>query len=203
MSRTIFNTPILSPILRVICFACLKLINWRVVNHLPETPAKSIVIVAPHTSNWDFPLFLLTVFALRINLNVLIKHTIFFFPVGLFLRYCGGIPVDRRAPGARVHNTSSTFKNSDEMLLLITPEGTRSPRTHWKSGFYRMAEAADVPIIIAYVDVKNRVSGLHHIVTPNGDFEGDMDKIYRFYDDKIGLRPDNYASPNKPASGDE
>ncbi|MDA9230813.1 1-acyl-sn-glycerol-3-phosphate acyltransferase [Alphaproteobacteria bacterium] len=203
MSRTLFNTPILSSVLRGIGFICLKLINWRVVNHLPEMPPKAIVIVAPHTSNWDFPLFLLTVLALRINLNVLIKHTLFFFPVGLFLRYCGGIPVDRRAPGARVNNTSATFKKGENMLLLITPEGTRSPRTHWKSGFYRMAEAAEVPIIIAYVDVKNRVSGLHHIVTPKGDFEGDMDKIYRFYDDKTGVIPTNYASPNKPAPGDQ
>ncbi len=203
MGITIFNTPILSPILRWLSILILKLIGWRAFNNLPETPRKAIIIAAPHTSNWDFALFLLIVFALRLNLNVLIKHTIFIFPIGIFLRYCGAIPVDRRAAGARVAGTAKTFQENDDMILLITPEGTRSPRTDWKTGFYRMAEAAEVPIVIAYVDAKKKCAGLDSLLTPSGDVEADMAKIYQFFDDKTGLVAKNYASPNRPAPDDQ
>src|SRR6056300_120145 len=159
MGMTIFNTPILSPILRLLSIIILKLIGWRAINNLPHVPRKAVMIAAPHTSNWDFALFLLIVFALKVNLNVLIKHTIFIFPIGIFLRYCGAIPVDRRAAGARVTNTAKKFQENDDVLLLITPEGTRSARTEWKTGFYRISEAAGVPIVIAYVDVKKKCAG--------------------------------------------
>lgn len=88
------------------------------------------------------------------------------------------------------------------MLLLITPEGTRSPRTHWKTGFYHMAESANVPIILAFVDIKTKSAGLHEMMLPSGDVEADMEKVYALYDGFSGLRPTNYGSPNKPARED-
>ncbi len=202
MRTTIFNTPILAPILRAISLVVLRLIGWRAENRLDGTPRKAIILAAPHTSNWDFLLFLMIVFALRINMNVLIKHTIFWFPLGAFLRYCGAIPVDRRAAGARVKELASTFSAYDDMILLITPEGTRSPRTHWKTGFYHMAEAADVPVIIAFVDTENKTAGLDHLMPISGDVEADMAHVYGFYDQLKGLVPSNYASPNRPAPED-
>lgn len=202
MRTTIFNTPLLSPILRFISIVILKLTGWKTVNRLPEVPRKAVIIAAPHTSNWDFALFLLVVFALRLNLNVLIKHSVFWFPLGAFLRYCGAVPVDRRAAGARVKNLANTFTQYDDMLLLITPEGTRSPRTHWKTGFYHMAESANVPIILAFVDIKTKSAGLHEMMLPSGDVEADMEKVYALYDGFSGLRPTNYGSPNKPAPED-
>jgi 1-acyl-sn-glycerol-3-phosphate acyltransferase len=203
MGMTIFNTPILSPILRLLSIIILKLIGWRAINNLPHVPRKAVMIAAPHTSNWDFALFLLIVFALKVNLNVLIKHTIFIFPIGIFLRYCGAIPVDRRAAGARVTNTAKKFQENDDVLLLITPEGTRSARTEWKTGFYRIAEAAGVPIVIAYVDVKKKCAGLEYMMAPSGDVEADMAEIYAFYDDKNGVVAKNYASPNRPAPDEQ
>jgi len=203
MGTTIFNTPILSPILRWLSLTILKLLGWRAINNLPHVPRKAVMIAAPHTSNWDFALFLMIVFALRLNLNVLIKHTVFVFPIGIFLRYCGALPVDRRAAGARVLNTAKMFDENDDMLLLITPEGTRSPRTEWKTGFYRIAEAAGVPVLIAYVDVKKKCAGLDYEMTPSGDVEADMAEVYAFYDDKTGIVARNYASPNRPAPDDQ
>ena len=203
MGTTIFNTPILSPILRWLSLILLKLLGWRAINNLPHVPRKAVMIAAPHTSNWDFALFLMIVFALRLNLNVLIKHTVFVFPIGIFLRYCGALPVDRRAAGARVLNTAKMFDENDDMLLLITPEGTRSPRTEWKTGFYRIAEAAGVPVLIAYVDVKKKCAGLDYEMTPSGDVEADMAEVYAFYDDKTGIVARNYASPNRPAPDDQ
>jgi len=203
MGTTIFNTPILSPILRWLSLTILKLMGWRAINNLPHVPRKAVMIAAPHTSNWDFALFLMIVFALRLNLNVLIKHTVFVFPIGIFLRYCGALPVDRRAAGARVLNTAKMFDENDDMLLLITPEGTRSPRTEWKTGFYRIAEAAGVPVLIAYVDVKKKCAGPDYAMTPSGDVEADMAEVYAFYDDKTGVVARNYASPNRPAPDDQ
>jgi len=203
MGTTIFNTPILSPILRWLSLTILKLLGWRAINNLPHVPRKAVMIAAPHTSNWDFALFLMIVFALRLNLNVLIKHTVFVFPIGIFLRYCGALPVDRRAAGARVLNTAKMFDENDDMLLLITPEGTRSPRTEWKTGFYRIAEAAGVPVLIAYVDVKKKCAGLDYEMTPSGDVEADMAEVYALYDDKTGVVARNYASPNRPALDDQ
>jgi len=203
MGTTIFNTPILSPILRWLSLILLKLLGWRAINNLPHVPRKAVMIAAPHTSNWDFALFLMIVFALRLNLNVLIKHTVFVFPIGIFLRYCGALPVDRRAAGARVLNTAKMFDENDDMLLLITPEGTRSPRTEWKTGFYRIAEAAGVPVLIAYVDVKKKCAGLDYAMTPSGDVEADMAEVYAFYDDKTGVVARNYASPNRPAPDEQ
>jgi len=184
---TIFNTPILSRFLKIIAWGVLLIIGWRPGPSIPKDIKKCVVVAAPHTSNWDFALFLLIVFALKVNLNVLIKHTVFIFPIGIFLRYCGAIPVDRRAAGARVTNTAKKFQENDDVLLLITPEGTRSARTEWKTGFYRIAEAAGVPIVIAYVDVKKKCAGLEYMTTPSGDVEADMAEIYAFYDDKNGI----------------
>jgi hypothetical protein len=161
------------------------------------------MIVAPHTSNWDFALFLPIVFVLNLRLRVLIKHTLFWPPLGWFLRYCGGIPVDRRAARNYVKELVGEFERRDFFHLLITPEGTRSPRTKWKTGFYQIAMAANVPILMAAVDEKTKSVGVERILYPTGDVQADMAEIYAFYDQFGGLRPENYASPNKPAPEDQ
>lgn len=161
---------------------------------MPAGLRRAVMIAAPHTSNWDFMLFLLIVFDLRLQLRVLIKHTLFIGPIGWFLRYCGGMPVDRRAPAALVRHLAQQLMEAEDCVLLITPEGTRSARADWKTGFYRMAEEAGVPIIIAYVDVKKKEAGIDHVLEPSGDIDADMKKIKAFYDTKTGIRPENYAS---------
>jgi 1-acyl-sn-glycerol-3-phosphate acyltransferase len=193
---TLFNTPILSPILRFICRVILKLIGWRGVGGMPEGCRRGIMIAAPHTSNWDFALFILIVFDLRLNLRVLIKHTLFIGPVGWFLKYCGGIPVDRRASGARVRSLSNILETSEDFVLLITPEGTRSPTDRWKTGFYHMAVEAKVPIIVAYVDVLERAAGVDHVLQPSGDLAADMKHLSDFYATKTGIKKDNFLLPD-------
>jgi 1-acyl-sn-glycerol-3-phosphate acyltransferase len=193
---TLFNTPILSPILRFICRLILKMIGWRGVGGMPEGCQRGIMIAAPHTSNWDFALFILIVFDLRLNLRVLIKHTIFIGPVGWFLKYCGAIPVDRRASGARVRALSNILETSENFVLLITPEGTRSATDRWKTGFYHMAVEAQVPIIVAYVDVEERVAGIDHVLHPSGDLPADMKHLADFYKTKAGVKKDNFLPPD-------
>ena len=194
MRITIFSTPVLAPILQFLSIVGLRLFGWRAVGKVPKGLRKYVIIAAPHTSYWDFPLFVLIVFALRMNLNVFIKHTLFIGPLGWFLRYCGGVPVDRRAAGARVRQTIQEYEKNDDMVLLITPEGTRSPQPNWKTGFYHIASEANVPIAIAFLDTAARRAGIDHFFTPTGDLDKDLSEIKAFYDAKRGLKPENYAS---------
>ncbi|MDC0088599.1 lysophospholipid acyltransferase family protein [Porticoccaceae bacterium] len=194
MRYTLFNTPILSPLLRVISKIILRLIQWRVVGSLPEKQKKYVLIVAPHTSNWDFILFVLTVSVLRLKPSVLIKSTLFVGPLGWFLRYCGAIPVNRTQANSLVNYIADIYEEREEFVLIITPEGTRSPNPKWKRGFHHVATTAQVPILIAYVDSATKTIGIEGLMEPSDDVDGDIRQLKTFFDSKSGLKPKNYAS---------
>jgi 1-acyl-sn-glycerol-3-phosphate acyltransferase len=194
MRYTLFSTPLLTPALRVLSKIILKIIRWRVDGSLPVDQKKYVLIVAPHTSNWDFFLFVLTVSVLRLQPSVLIKDTIFIGPLGWFLRYCGAIPVNRKQAGSLVTYISGIYAEREEFVLIITPEGTRSPNANWKRGFHHVARAAEVPILVVYVDSAVRTIGIEGLMEPSEDVDGDMQKLKTFFDGKKGLKPGNYAS---------
>jgi 1-acyl-sn-glycerol-3-phosphate acyltransferase len=194
MRYTLFSTPLLTPALRVLSKIILKVIRWRVDGSLPVDQKKYVLIVAPHTSNWDFFLFVLTVSVLRLQPSVLIKDTIFIGPLGWFLRYCGAIPVNRRQAGSLVTYISGIYEEREEFVLIITPEGTRSPNANWKRGFHHVARAAEVPILVVYVDSAVRTIGIEGLMDPSEDVDGDIQKLKTFFDGKKGLKPENYAS---------
>jgi len=194
MRYTLFSTPLLTPALRVLSKIVLKIIRWRVDGSLPIDQKKYVLIVAPHTSNWDFFLFVLTVSVLRLQPSVLIKDTIFVGPLGWFLRYCGAIPVNRKQAGSLVTYISGIYEAREEFVLIITPEGTRSPNAKWKRGFHHVARAAEVPILVVYVDSAVRTIGIEGLMEPSEDIDGDMQKLKTFFDGKKGLKPNNYAS---------
>jgi len=194
MRYTLFSTPLLTPALRVLSKIILKIIRWRVDGSLPVDQKKYVLIVAPHTSNWDFFLFVLTVSVLRLQPSVLIKDTIFIGPLGWFLRYCGAIPVNRRQAGSLVTYISGIYEEREEFVLIITPEGTRSPNANWKRGFHHVARAAEVPILVVYVDSAVRTIGIEGLMEPSEDVDGDIQKLKTFFDGKKGLKPENYAS---------
>ena len=194
MRYTLFSTPLLTPALRVLSKIILKIIRWRVDGSLPADQKKYVLIVAPHTSNWDFFLFVLTVSVLRLQPSVLIKDTIFIGPLGWFLRYCGAIPVNRKQAGSLVTYISGIYAEREEFVLIITPEGTRSPNANWKRGFHHVARAAEVPILVVYVDSAVRTIGIEGLMEPSEDVDRDMQKLKTFFDGKKGLKPGNYAS---------
>ena len=194
MRYTLFTTPILSPILRVISRVILKIIRWRVVGSIPTDQRKYVLIVAPHTSNWDFVLFVLAVSVLRLKPSVLIKSTLFVGPLGWFLRYCGGIPVNRSQASSLVSYIASIYQENEDFVLIVTPEGTRSPNANWKRGFHHVATAAQVPIVIVYVDSVIKTIGVEGMMEPSDDVDGDLVKLKNFFDTKSGLKPKNYAS---------
>lgn len=194
MRYTLFSTPLLTPLLRIFSKIILKVIRWRVDGTLPKDHKKYVLIVAPHTSNWDFILFVLAVSVLRLQPSVLIKDSLFVGPLGWFLRYCGAIPVNRKQAGSLVTYISSIYAAQDEFVLIITPEGTRSPNANWKRGFHHVATIAGVPILVVYVDSTRRVIGVEGLMEPSDDIDSDMQTLKTFFDTKKGLKPQNYAS---------
>ncbi|CAI8278826.1 MAG: Uncharacterised protein [Porticoccaceae bacterium UBA1117] len=194
MRYTLFSTPVLTPLLRVLSKISLKIIRWRVEGSLPTDHKKYVLIVAPHTSNWDFILFIFAVSVLRLQPSVLIKHTLFIGPLGWFLRYCGAIPVNRKQAGSLVTYISDIYAAKEEFVLIITPEGTRSPNAKWKRGFHHVATTAGVPILVVYVDSARRKIGVEGLMQPSEDIDADIQTLKTFFDTKKGLKPQNYAS---------
>jgi 1-acyl-sn-glycerol-3-phosphate acyltransferase len=167
----------------------LRAAGWRVVGQTPDVP-KYVIIAAPHTSNWDLFYSLLLAAYFRINLNWIGKHTLFRWPFGIFLKWLGGIPVDRRGRHNFVDQVALVFKSRDRMALLITPEGTRKKAPYWKSGFYYIALGAQVPIVLGFVDFASKTAGIGPIIRPSGDIEEDMQLLRGFYSPMRGKYPD-------------
>jgi 1-acyl-sn-glycerol-3-phosphate acyltransferase len=160
--------------------------GWRIEGEFPDR-AKMVAIVAPHTSNWDFVVGIVAVFALGIRVRFLIKHTVFWPPLGWFLSWCGGIPVDRTAPQGLVSQAVGIIESSPQIFLAITPEGTRKG-VQWKSGFYRIAHAAGLPILPVVFDGPARRIRLLAPFTPSGDYEADLPSLLAHYEGVRGIR---------------
>jgi 1-acyl-sn-glycerol-3-phosphate acyltransferase len=183
---TIFSTPILTPILRVISIIILKFIGWNAKGE--ETTIKKFVLIgAPHTSNWDFPLMLMVVLKLKLSVFWMGKHTLFPFPFAGLMKWLGGIPINRLASHNVVREMVKHYKENNELIVLIPPEGTRSKVSEWKTGFYHIANMANVPILLGYVDAKNKEAGFVDFFYPTGNTEKDMDEIQKFYAPLKGL----------------
>ena len=156
---------------------------------------KFVLIAAPHTSNWDFPFMLATAYVMGVRISWLGKHTLFISPWGWFMRKLGGIPVDRRARRSLVTQMAEKFKSSDDLVLAIPPEGTRSKVDVWKSGFYHIASESGVPIGLGYLDYDRKLCGLGMFVMPSGNVHEDMNKIRGFYRSIRGKYPDLESEP--------
>lgn len=176
------------------CFSnfFLRILGWRVISS-EITQNKFIIIGAPHTSNWDFPLSLLALSALGMKFSWIGKHTLFRSPFKTFFQYLGGIPVDRSIRLSFIENMIQLFSEKEGMKLAIAPEGTRSKKDHWKTGFYYIAVAANVPIVMAYIDYSKKELGIGPTLTPTGDLEADFAIISAFYMDKTGKFPERQS----------
>ncbi len=190
MRTTIFSTPILTPILRAISIVILKILRWQTRGgELPHQ--KFVLIGAPHTSNWDFPLMLMVVLKLRLRVFWMGKHTLFPFPFLGLMKWLGGIPINRSASHNVVRETVRQFKANTDLVVLVPPEGTRSKVARWKTGFYHIANMAEVPILMGYVNAEKKEAGFADFFYPTGDVEGDLEKIREFYHPIKGLIADN------------
>ena len=182
MHRTIFDTPVVNTLLRAFSVTFLRLTGWKVEGALPPECAKSVFIAAPHTSNWDLPYTLMVCFALNLNVYWMGKTAIFRFPFGGIMRWLGGISVNRDKANNLVEASADALRVADgPVQLIVPPEGTRSKARYWKTGFYYIAVAAQVPIVMAYMDYEKKISGLGPMFLPTGDIEADMVAIKAFY----------------------
>lgn len=181
------RAPASSIVLYWIGWIYLKLAGWRTEGELPPS-SKAILIAAPHTSAWDFPFMIAVAWVFRLRLRYLGRHTLFEGPLAGLMRWLGGIPVDRRAPHGLVRDVAAMFER-ENMVLAISPEGTRARRDHWRSGFYHIAREARVPIILGFLDFGRKVGGVGPSFVPTEDMRADMDRIRDFYGPIRGKRP--------------
>ena len=185
---TIFNTPVLRSILPPLARLGLKLAGWRCDGKLPELK-KFVCIAAPHTSNWDFPVMMAFAFAFEARAHWLGKDALFRGPGYYLFRWLGGIPVDRSQNSGLVAQAVQAFASNEFLMLAVPPEGTRSRAAGWRSGFYRIAQAAGVPIVMGYVDFERRIGGIGPVLEPCGDMDADMAAFRAFYGGVRGKYP--------------
>lgn len=171
----------------------LKSLGWKLLD-LPNRPAKAVVVAYPHTSNWDFPLTLLALAALPYGAQWVAKDTLFRGLMGPIMRGLGGVAVNRRERTGFVERVAEEFRRRKRFHLIIATEGTRSLQAGWKSGFYRIALAAGVPVIMAVVDYGKRELGLLATIVLTGDEASDMAHIAKAYEGRRGYHHEQ-ASP--------
>ncbi|CAD5374292.1 Glycerol acyltransferase [Rubrivivax sp. A210] len=195
MHRTIFDTPLVNTLLRAGSRAFMRLNGWRIEGELPAAAARSVLIAAPHTSNWDLPYTLMSAFCLNLNIYWMGKASIFGWPWGALMRWLGGIAVDRSKSNNLVAASAAVLAGASGALqLVVPPEGTRGRTRHWKTGFYYIALEAKVPVVMAYLDYERKIAGLGPMLVPSGDIEADMAIIKRFYAPFKGRRPDLFEA---------
>jgi len=170
----------------------LKQLGWTLVSPLSSQVKKCIIILAPHTSNWDFVIGLLYMWTYRLNVHYLIKEIWTKGLFGPFLRWTGAIGINRSQPENTISQLTKELEDSDRYLLAITPEGTRRRVPRWKTGFYRIATSCNLPIYFGFIDYKTKTLGFLGHLSPSGNQTADFDTIEHLYKDVVGKNPSNF-----------
>lgn len=189
MPYTIFNTPLVKSILRGVSLFFLRTLGWKEIGQLPDK-AKYLLIVAPHTSNWDVFYGLILAFTLKLDARFLAKKELFRWPFNPLMKWLGGLPIDRTLSSNIVDRMIQEFAANEKFVLAIAPEGTRRKVSYWKSGFYHIAKGAHVPILLAFIDYASKTGGAGPLIYPTGDIDRDMSTIRDFYLPFKGKHPD-------------
>lgn len=181
-----------SPLTRAFARRLLGLFGWRVQGTLPACP-RFVLIVAPHTSNWDFFVGVLAMFATGLRASWLGKHTIFRFPLAPILRWLGGEPIDRSSPQGTVETAIEHFRTRPQWVLALSPEGTRRPVSRWKTGFHRIAVGAGVPIVPVWIDYGSRSVGIGAPHSPDPDEAASVIRLRTLYRKEMARHPELYV----------
>jgi len=179
-SESGFGSPRIGKIQALLGTLFLAVTGWKIEGVVPDHP-KFVGILAPHTSNWDLPFILAVMGGLGIKINWFGKKELFVWPVGGIFKWLGGIPIDRSFRRNVVQQTAQTIREREQIVIGITPEGTRSQTGHWNTGFYHIASLAQVPIVFGFLDYKRKVGGLGPVMYPTANIEADMKVIREFY----------------------
>lgn len=177
---------------RVVCATYLQLAGWKLRGDWPGLE-KAVLVAAPHTSNWDGINMLATAGYYRVKLRWMGKKSLTQGPLGWLIKWLGCVPVDRSAANDVVRAMAEAFAAEPRMILAIPPEGTRSAVREWKTGFYHIARAANVPLILSVLDYGTKTVSLAAVVQPSGDYDADLAVIQRYYTNATGKRRDQFA----------
>ena len=178
-----------NPLAQLLGGLVLSVFGWQKAGQVPSA-RNMVIIAAPHTSNWDFVFLLAAAYSFGISVNWLGKDSLFRSPLGPILRFLGGVPVDRSKRNNLVQSLSAQIEHGSGIALVIPPSGTRRKTEHWKSGFYRIAEAAQIPLVCGYLDYEKKEAGLGLAFLPS-DLSRDMNRIREFYEPIVGKYPEN------------
>lgn len=181
---------------RALARGFLRLAGWRVTNPMPAVP-KAVIIGGPHTSNWDGIYTLAAMMQLGLDAHVMIKDSAFKGPFGAMLRWMGALPIARHKAGGVVEQTVAQFNSRDKLVMVVAPEGTRGGATQWKTGFYRIAEQAGVPIVLATADYQKKEITFARVIEPCGDVEKDLEHIFQCYAQVEPRHPEKLSAPLK------
>lgn len=180
MSESGIGPPRIHKIQILLGMLFLAVTGWKVVGSVPDIP-KFVLVLAPHTSNWDLPFILAVMYGLGLKINWFGKKELFPWPVGSVFKWLGGIPIDRSSRQNMVQQTAQMIWEREQIVVGIAPEGTRSQSRHWSTGFYYIANLAQVPIVFGYLDYARKVGGLGPAMHTTGNIEADMKVIREFY----------------------
>jgi len=179
--------------MKTLSYKILRLFGWQLVGNYPDLK-KSIIVIAPHTSNWDFVLGKLYMNVIGVKNKVLVKKELFFFPLNIILKLIGSIPIDRHdKKNSIISQTVNLFNTKKEFCLVIAPEGTRKREEHWKKGYLFIANKAQVPVIISYIDYKLKELGIKEIIWNVDDIKASMRKITEVYKNVNAKHPENFS----------
>ena len=167
--------------MKIICKILLKIMGWKLDTNIPIGAERCVLLFAPHTSAWDFVVGKLSLIRLGLVSGFIIKQEAFWFPQGLILKLLGALPINRENSNKMPLFAASLFEKHKRLSLMIAPEGTRKRTDNWKRGFYFIANKANVPIALAYIDWKTKKCGIGKIIIPSGNFESDLLEIQKFY----------------------
>jgi len=182
--------------LRWLALRLFRALGWKLVGDIPQDIRKAVLVVAPHTSNWDGFYGLLFCFVKQLPVKFAVKKEAMFFPIGPILKWMGAIPIDRKRKsksakrGSMVQLMTAMLQQQDTLMLIIAPEGTRSRVKRWKRGFYYIALQATVPLVLSYIDYQQKHIGFGPMIYPTGDYDKDLQQIQAFYRKKVGKYPE-------------
>jgi 1-acyl-sn-glycerol-3-phosphate acyltransferase len=183
---------VMSSVTRWVCASYLQLGGWKLHGDWPALD-KAVLVAAPHTSNWDGINMLATAGYYRVKLRWMGKKSLTTGPFGWLIKWLGCVPIDRSAANDVVQTMTDVFARESRMILAIPPEGTRSAAREWKTGFYHIARAAGVPLVLSVLDYGAKTVSLAAIITPSGDYEGDLAIIQNYYASARGKHADKFA----------
>lgn len=177
------------------CRVILRVLGWYVAP-FPDLN-KAVVVGGPHTSNWDGLLGLVGGAALGLQVNIMIKANLFFWPLGPLMRRFGAIPINRQQNSGVVEQAVEQIKQRERMIMVVTPEGTRSNAPKWKTGFYHIAVQAGVPIVVATADYVKKEITYPAVIMPSGDIEADFERFYTLFASVTPRHPGKLSAPVK------